>query len=105
MSGRNPSSDDIILALEALGFEIEDEEEDCIIMTDGIYSIHICRDLKDEQAKKLKRGLSKIFDDYEQKIEALTRYEDVDADEFNLDDEDCDYVDEVKRIRAWLKRK
>ncbi|MBD3286162.1 hypothetical protein GF359_06555 [candidate division WOR-3 bacterium] len=113
-----PSSDDIIFALEALSFDVTDENDEYAVMSDGIYSIKVYFNPDDEQVKKMRSMLTEIFSDYENRVQALIEngiddvdeyaagYDDDDYDEAVYDtDNDLDYADEVRRIKMWLNRR
>lgn len=101
MNVKKPNSDDFIFALEALGFEVEDENNEYTVMSDGNYSVHIYHEPDDGQLKKLRITLGEIFSEYEETVESIVSSED--DDELDID-ESLDYQDEVRRISTWLNR-
>ena len=88
---KNPSSDDIIFALQALGFDIEDEDDDSVTLVDENYTINVNHSPSKDQTQELLTQLNEVFDDYEDEIIELTEdYESDDYDE-NVGDYWCHY--------------
>jgi hypothetical protein len=91
MAGRMPSSDDIIFALETLGFDIEDEGEFAAVLSDGNYTVKINHNPTSDDERRIREELDEIFADYEDQIAEL------------IDEESEDYDESVRRVAAWLK--
>ncbi|MBD3286161.1 hypothetical protein GF359_06550 [candidate division WOR-3 bacterium] len=93
MSVKNPSSDDIIFALEALGFDVDDEDDNSVTLVDGNFTVNVNHSPSRDEAQRLRTQLNEVFADYEDQVEEL------------IDDyESADYDESVKRIVDWLKK-
>jgi len=90
MSQPTPSSDIIIFALEALGFDVEDDNDEAAILSDGNYNLKIFYAPTPEQLEKIRDELSKVFSDYVIQVAELT------------DENNEDYDDNVSLIVDWL---
>lgn len=92
MSPQSPTCDDIIFALEALGFDVEEEDELSAILSDGNYEIKLYQNPSAEQLKKTREELTEIFADYAEEVEEM------------IDEDYEDYDDSLKEVASWLKK-
>jgi len=93
MSGKNPSSDDIIFALEALGFDVDDEDDSSVTLVDGIHTVNITHSPTKGELQTLRSQLGEVFTEYEDQVNEM-------IDNYESDD----YDENVKRVASWLKQ-
>ena len=91
MSGSKPPSDKIIHTLQALGFEIEDDNDEAALLTDGNHTLKIFYAPTSEQVNSIHKELDEVFTDYANQVNEL-----IDADSQNFDKS-------VSLIASWLK--
>ena len=111
MSSKVPSSDDIINFLIDLGFDVEDETDDFMILTDEEFTVKIPFSLSDKDAEKIRGQLKKVMEEYGDDVFSPDEYEDDDDDGYDEegggDDDEYEYDDfdddeTAKKIQDWL---
>lgn len=111
MSPKVPSSDDIINFLIDLGFDVEDETDDFMVLTDEEFTVKIPFSLSDKDTEKIRGQLKKIMDEYGDDVFSRDEYDEDDDgyDEEGGEDDDEYEIDELdeddetaKKIQDWL---
>ena len=87
-----PSSEDIILALEALGFDVklEDDDDKSALLSDGVYNLRIHYYPTSDQLHHIRTALEDVFTDYAKRVRELT---DIDSWKYDIT---------VSDIADWL---